>query len=118
MHGDQLSLQVGGEFADGHSGVGALPEQFVAVVLAGGGALQIRALRAQRRQLDAPVAEVRRPARQVGQGVEGRLVIEKLGEKDRRALEAGTSVGGHVQAPGVGKGVQAPGADGWPGRFR
>src|SRR5690606_41987541 len=64
VHRHQLALQVGRQLADFDTGLGAEPVEFVAVVLAFGGASQVQALRSARWQLSLALLGRGRSVRQ------------------------------------------------------
>ena len=65
MHGDELALQMGGEFRGDETVLGENAADSVAILLAFGGALQIEEAGVPRGNLHAFVAEIRRPTRDV-----------------------------------------------------
>ncbi len=96
VDGDELALQVGGEFGDLHAHVGEHAFHLVAVSVAFRRLAEIEQRGFAGRDLDADKALVLRPLRDGGQRVERRFRAHELGEED-----AGAFHGLHVVSPQV-----------------
>ncbi|OBX33808.1 hypothetical protein A8U91_02850 [Halomonas elongata] len=88
VHRHQLPLKVGGKLADRHACLGAASVQLVTVILAFGGEFEVDQARVHGRHLHAAIPQRGGPAGDRVEIVEGRAIVEKLGEKERRSLDA------------------------------
>ncbi|MNP94576.1 hypothetical protein D3C85_71150 [compost metagenome] len=86
MDGDQLALQMRRQFRYLQTVARQQGDHVVAVLLAGRRLLQVEQTR-RRGELQALVTEAGRPLRQVLERVERRLIAEKLGQENGRALD-------------------------------
>ena len=82
MHGDKLALQMGGKLGDFETRFADRAEDFVAVGLALGGALQVEEARVPRGNLDADEAEAGGPVSHAAQSVEWCFVAGELREEN------------------------------------
>src|SRR5260370_2742892 len=87
IDGDELPLEMGGEFGDDDSMLGGGALQFIAIGPALRRLAQVYQTRVPGSDLDAPIAERSRPAADRIESVERRLVADELREEDGGSLD-------------------------------
>jgi hypothetical protein len=94
MNGDELSLQMRGQFGDHQTVARGHARDFIAIGLRDSRLFEVDQARIGGRDLNAPVAEPRRPAADGIETIEWRPVADKLRQEDRGPLHGGRLIAG------------------------